>query len=36
MKTITVKIDETTFHEMDQIVEETNLSRNRYINDALR
>lgn len=36
MKTISLKLDESILQDTDLIVEQTNLSRNRYINDALR
>lgn len=35
MKTVSLKIDSSIFEEAEKILKNTNISRNRYINDAL-
>ncbi|HDR51487.1 MAG TPA: hypothetical protein ENN90_07695 [Mariniphaga anaerophila] len=35
MKTVSLKIDDLIFGETEKIVSQTNISRNRYINEAI-
>lgn len=35
MKTLSLKLDDTTFEEAEKITAELNLARNRYINEAV-
>ncbi len=35
MKTLSLKLDETIFHETEEITEQLKLPRNRYINEAI-
>jgi len=35
MKTISLKLDESIFHDTENLLDSINLSRNRYINEAI-
>lgn len=35
MKTLSLKLDDTIYHDTEQVLEQTKQPRNRYINEAL-